>query len=297
MPKYWINLLRALTRRYALQTPRASILRKLPDVPMGYGDIVGRHGLRYCSYSDGPDHVSKSVFWFGDFDPWVVEVLCALVRPGEMSCDIGANIGDTCLAMAKVVGPEGRVFCFEPIPAIAESLRRNLAANKITWSEVVPIALSDEAGVLDMSIPEGQPGMSHVVGPASRRDHANQITVPQQTFDSWAEGADVTHVATCKIDVEGHEDKVLAGMHVSLSKGRIESIVFERHGSGGSLDTVIATLVKYGFSVFRIHKGFVSARLFSIGSTAGRFATSDYVALRDGGPCAARVAKFLTQRA
>jgi FkbM family methyltransferase len=44
------------------------------------------------------------------------------------------------------VGPEGSVFAFEPDPVARARLERNIALNKAHNVEVVPIALSREAG-------------------------------------------------------------------------------------------------------------------------------------------------------
>src|SRR5437763_173826 len=97
-------VLRALTRRYPFQTPRASLLRRLPDVPADGGALTARGGIRYPAYPPGGDLVVKNLYWFGDFDPWVGRTLARLVRPGDIACDVGANIGDTTLPLARTVG-------------------------------------------------------------------------------------------------------------------------------------------------------------------------------------------------
>src|SRR5579863_8672312 len=41
------------------------------------------------------------------------------LKPGDTVVDIGANIGSFSVLAASLVGPKGRVVCFEPIPDIA----------------------------------------------------------------------------------------------------------------------------------------------------------------------------------
>ena len=42
------------------------------------------------------------------------------LRPGARAIDIGANCGTYTLAMAQAVGPEGRVWAYEPTNATAK---------------------------------------------------------------------------------------------------------------------------------------------------------------------------------
>jgi hypothetical protein len=106
--RWIIQLLRALTSHYPLNTPRASILRLLPEIPEGFDEFVGKNGIRYKRCLIDVDEVSRSLFWFGDFDPWVNIALKRFSRPGSVAIDIGANIGATALVLAKAVGPTGR---------------------------------------------------------------------------------------------------------------------------------------------------------------------------------------------
>ncbi len=95
---------RTFTRLYALNTPRARILAQLPAIPETQGDIVGRKGQIFKGYYRGCDEISRNLYWFGDFDPWVGFTLRKLAKPGEIALDIGANIGVTALELARAVG-------------------------------------------------------------------------------------------------------------------------------------------------------------------------------------------------
>ena len=153
------ELLGRLTRRYRLMTPRASILRRLPPVPEGQTAFRARYGT-IVGYYPGRDYISASLYWFGDFDPWVDETLRRLAQPGDVAFDIGANIGSTSLVLARAVGPRWRVIAFEPHPVNARLLRSNLLANALSTVEVQEVALSDSEGSFSLAEPPGQPGMS-----------------------------------------------------------------------------------------------------------------------------------------
>src|SRR6185312_12382199 len=54
------------------------------------------------------------------------DLLPQLVRPGSVVIDVGANIGHYTLRLAQLVGPEGRVYAFEPMPKTFDLLCRNV---------------------------------------------------------------------------------------------------------------------------------------------------------------------------
>ena len=47
----------------------------------------------------------------------------AIIRPGDYCYDVGANVGDVSLFLARLAGPSGKVIAFEPVLAIYETLR------------------------------------------------------------------------------------------------------------------------------------------------------------------------------
>lgn len=62
-------------------------------------------------------------------EPGTIAWLKAQLKPGEVFCDVGANIGCYTLYAARIVGPTGKVFAFEPHLVNAVSLMRNIQAN------------------------------------------------------------------------------------------------------------------------------------------------------------------------
>ncbi len=53
-----------------------------------------------------------------------------LLQPGMSALDIGAAHGAYTVAMARAVGPTGRVVTFEPNAAVAAYLRQTIEGNK-----------------------------------------------------------------------------------------------------------------------------------------------------------------------
>jgi FkbM family methyltransferase len=268
-----MGLLRAVTTAYPFNTPRASILRRLPLPPPDFGEISGKDGVRYRSYTTDHDDVSHSLFWFGDFDPWVIETLRRFAVPGSTALDIGANIGATSLPLAKAVGPEGFVVCFEPCPVNAERLDDNLRVNAFHWARIERVALSDKCGSLHMMIPEGRAARARVAQSGKCMD------VKAMRFDDWVESSPIRQFSVCKIDVEDHEPEVFAGMTATLAQKRIRAFVFERHGNPGVSDPVFTLLRGAGYSIFRIEKGLRKVHYVPVEKPPRARSTPDFLAV------------------
>ncbi len=71
-----------------------------------------------------------------------------LVRRGDTAIDIGANLGYYARPLARIAGPEGRVYAVEPMPPVAEVLRRNLRG--FANVEILPCALGAEERTIRM---------------------------------------------------------------------------------------------------------------------------------------------------
>ncbi len=65
----------------------------------------------------------------------------AVLRPGDLAGDVGANEGILTTVAAKLVGPSGTVIACGPDPAPREVLRRAVARNRLVNVEIVPKAI------------------------------------------------------------------------------------------------------------------------------------------------------------
>jgi FkbM family methyltransferase len=68
------------------------------------------------------------------------------LRAGMTVVDGGANIGYFSLLFARLVGPTGRVYAFEPDPRNFELLQRNIRRNGYANVIAAPLALARESG-------------------------------------------------------------------------------------------------------------------------------------------------------
>jgi FkbM family methyltransferase len=168
-------------------------------------------------------------YYSRDFDDRLIVAACALVtEPGSIAIDAGANIGFWAVPLAsRVAALNGRLLAFEPVPFNAERLKFNLAINGYAaYAEVVQAALSDRTRnvvmVLREDFTEGAAtgNASISIDDDEDRKHSS-LPAPAVTLDEFLrDRPEVTSVKIIKVDVEGHEDRLLAGAAETLSTHR-----------------------------------------------------------------------------
>ncbi|MEX2580114.1 MAG: FkbM family methyltransferase [Verrucomicrobiales bacterium] len=134
--------------------------------------------------------------------------------PGQTVLDVGANFGLFSRFLSEAVGPEGRVFSFEPIPEMHEVLAHNISALPLTNTECFNVAVSDEPGTAEIRIPKWPNGtLNYYEASLSSSAVGDEkvVTVQKITLDDFCESRDLGEVTFIKCDVEGHEISVLEG--------------------------------------------------------------------------------------
>jgi FkbM family methyltransferase len=157
--------------------------------------------------------------------------------PGGTFVDIGANAGLMTLIAAARVGPSGRVFAFEPNPPVFQELERHVEVNAFgDRVRAVDCALSDVNGAARLYVTPVLSGLSSldIDGAPGRDSLRTGYAVSTRTlrFDDWIARVGVDRVDLIKIDVEGTEDRVLAGMVGTLAARRIDRVVCETTPGG-----------------------------------------------------------------
>lgn len=160
----------------------------------------------------------QRLYFMGEVEADKMERMRAVLPSDGVFLDVGANVGlHTCVMAAHLTG--GKVLAYEPMPENLAQLRANIALNRFANVIVCPVGLSDSDGVIGLWVPGAHPG-----GPSS----ATQMTPTDNTWrmigeapvasldDRFAED----RLDLLKIDVEGHEPRVLAGAERTIAKFR-----------------------------------------------------------------------------
>ncbi len=161
----------------------------------------------------------------GGLEPGTRRVLKALIEPGMVVADVGANVGLLTLACAFAAGPTGLVHAFEPEAGPRSHLAKTLKLNGLNWVEMHDCALGARS--------ESRPfHVSPIIGhsslyplPSAEAAAGRDETVPVRTLDEVLGRAATLDVV--KIDVEGAELDVLAGMAGLLEANADIAIVAE----------------------------------------------------------------------
>lgn len=132
-------------------------------------------------------------------------------KPGDIVFDIGAYVGDTAVWFSKAVGPQGKVYAFEPELSNFEKLKANIERNKITNVVPLQLALSENEGEMQVS----STASSSVITQAG-----TGTLVKVTTIDKFVEANKLPRVDFVKMDEEGHELKILAGAKETIKTFR-----------------------------------------------------------------------------
>jgi FkbM family methyltransferase len=154
----------------------------------------------------------------GEAEVGVQRVLTEHVRPGMVFYDLGANIGLFSLLAARLVGPSGKVFSFEPDGSVAARLYRNLARNGFENTTVIEAGVWSKSGeenfvAADLASPDHGVGRFRTENDAPAGSPAKCIAL-----DDFIKAALVPDAIKC--DVEGAELEVFRGAEKLLEASR-----------------------------------------------------------------------------
>ena len=144
-------------------------------------------------------------------------LLPQLLKISDWVIDVGANVGQYTKRFSDLVGPKGRVLAFEPVPATFALLAANVERFAHGNVSLFNAAVSDQLQVLGMAIPRFPTGLQNYYEAHLTTGAEAGVSVLTLSLDALA----ITQqVALIKIDAEGHEAHVLAGMRQLIDRSR-----------------------------------------------------------------------------
>jgi FkbM family methyltransferase len=181
----------------------------------------------------------------GRWEPHVTAAFQALLEPGDVCVDVGANIGYNALLAAQLVGPEGHVYALEPSAQTHEWLLENLQLNGTSNVTALRVAAGAADGeILLRDRPEGQSVRSAVGGIDESLPAESLVSVPVQTVASLIQPSEAARLRLVKIDVEGFELEVLRGARPVFDSGGRPAVIAELHR--GHVDETVSFLLELG---------------------------------------------------
>ena len=163
------------------------------------------------------------------FESIIADLSRAVLRPGDLAVDGGANEGFHAFPLAELVGTSGRVLAFEPIGWRSEALARTARNRGLPQLRVLAQALSDRDGTAPFHWVRNADGYS---GMLPRADYpvapdVEIITVRTVALDGrLAQESGGAPWRFCKLDLEGGEFRALRGAARAIARHR-PVLVFE----------------------------------------------------------------------
>lgn len=210
-----------------------------------------RHGP--MAYPRADAYVGRSLELYGEYSEDEVRLFAGLLRPGDTVIDAGANIGALTVPLARIVGPTGRVFAFEPQRHIHALLCTNLVLNGLENVVADRIALGREVG--EVLIPH------HSLGEALNFGGVG-VGLGEACAASTIDALHLPALRLLKVDVEGFEREVLEGAEATL--GRLRPLLYVENDRRELAPALIRYLLDRDYRLW-----WHLARLFSDGNFRG----------------------------
>jgi FkbM family methyltransferase len=160
------------------------------------------------------DPVVSGALHFGVYEKAETRFFQSACRDGMTFLDVGANLGYYTALAARAVGPNGRVLAVEPDPDSFGYLEQTIAANAVGNVEAFPVAASDAPAILPLYISTDNRGDNRLYASDGERP---QVEVKARPLDTLLRDNKIDTVDLIKIDVQGYEPKVIAGLRETIT--------------------------------------------------------------------------------
>lgn len=199
-------------------------------------ELTTRTQFGRMTYFSWDRFIGQGLFLDGTYDPEKVDQSLSLIkRHGAdnkgVLLDIGANIGTICIPLV-VDGTFDSAIAFEPDPRNFRLLQKNIAQNglqsKIT---AMPYALSEAPGEMQLQLSDRNFG-DHRLGNVDHEAGTEAVTVQVDTLDNLLLKLSIPakDIGLLWMDVQGHEQYVLAGANSVLDEKCPMVVEFWPHG-------------------------------------------------------------------
>jgi len=198
---------------------------------------------------------SRTLFLTGTFDPNELMWLSQVLTEGMTFVDVGANMGVYSMFASKLVGGSGTVVAVEPSMRDFQRLAFHITLNDLQNVQPLHVAASDECAQASLQVAWDRNSGHNTFGDFGYPDveRARAETVQTRPLDAVVAEHELERVDFVKIDVEGHELRVLAGAVETLARFRPKILieVFDNvlRAQGASATLVLAFLEQQGYTL------------------------------------------------
>lgn len=175
--------------------------------------------------------------------------LLHFLRPNDLFCDVGSNVGEYTVLASAAIG--ARSMAFEPVHSAYAELRKNIDINQVAHLvDARRMAVGSAQG--NLTLTSNQDTQNHVVTDSEDERNDDFVVVELDTLDSLLAGQVPQLI---KVDVEGWEHEVFQGAAATLREPNLFAIIVELNQSGKrygfSDDAIHQMLLGNGFATYR----------------------------------------------
>jgi FkbM family methyltransferase len=193
--------------------------------------------LKYCKYGwmlfSGP-YIGKCFDLYGQYSEAEVSMMRAFLREGSTVVDVGANIGDLTVPLARIVGESGKVYAIESHPDNFNILCANLALNSIRGTKPLNAFVASSENVDTSSKAWGE------------------FAYVSSTWQTRFVALDALELEACdliKVDVDGKELDVLRSGEMQIERHR-PVLYFENDVQEASPELLAYTMDTLGYDLY-----------------------------------------------
>jgi FkbM family methyltransferase len=238
VPHRWLMRIASLQYRFPVLKPvLQAVSRRFRNRDTIIQTGIGR-GLKFNTAG------SIAGYAVGISEPDLQNALQLVTREGMVVYDIGANVGFFSVLLARLVGPGGQVYSFEPSPANARQILYNARLNGFSNIHVDVAAVGQSDGKVAFRLTDfSTTGKLESVGTVDVQ--TDVIAARMRQLDAMISRGDIPPPALIKMDVEGAESEILKGATDVLQTAR-PILLIELHNTH---EEVGAILARHNYSV------------------------------------------------
>ncbi|MGY4602914.1 FkbM family methyltransferase [Bradyrhizobium sp. USDA 4474] len=220
------------------------------------------------------DYHGRILYLFGTNDPKVQQTAVALLRPGDVFLDIGANYSTIGLSASHVVGPTGAVHLFEPQRRISNSVELAIKAGHYTNVTLHRVGLLDRDATLSLRSPDHHSGRATFAQHGTTPTFDHQEVCEVRAVDTYVDPLVRGRPFGAKLDIEGSEPKIMPWL---LSQRNLVFLIFEAAHNQRQLYDEVRDL---GFYLLGLKRHPLKMRLVRVDDFSEMKAFHDLVAVR-----------------
>jgi FkbM family methyltransferase len=209
----------------------------------------------FAMYVDTRDtYITPALLLGGVWEPINTRIFSQLVKSGMVVVDVGANYGYYTLLAAAGVGPQGRIYAFEPEPRNFEILDRNLQINGfLDRVRSFPVAALDVRKKVELHRNLRNLGAHTLFVDNPANSPHPRVVVECVPLDELIHEP----VDLIKLDAEGSEPFIFEGMKSLLGRSPRVKILMEFFPAliqRGGVEPVVflRRIQEFGFTVKRV---------------------------------------------